>query len=394
MKIISVNAGSSSLKFKVFEMPQGDVLSEGVYERITQGMGTYKFIQGAQTDKGELALPTHVEAVNDLLFRLLEYKVVQSLEEIEGVGHRVVHGGEAFSASVVITDEVLQAIKDVSDLAPLHNPANIMGIQSFTKALPNATQVAVFDTAFHQTMKQEAYMYATPYKWYEQYKVRKYGFHGTSHLYVSRRAAELLGKSPADVNVIVAHIGNGASLCAVEKGKSVETSMGLTPLAGIPMGTRSGNIDPAIISFIAEKEDRTVDDVVSDLNKNSGFLGVSGVSSDNRDLETAAAEGNKRASLAMTLQNKAIADTMAQYISYMKGVDAICFTAGLGENSARLRQEVIDRLAFFGVKIDTTANQVRGVEADLSAKDSKVKVFLIPTNEEWIIAEDTFKFIS
>jgi len=394
MKIISVNAGSSSLKFKVFKMPQGDVLSEGVYERITQATGSFKFIQGDQTEQGELALPSHLEAVNDLLFRLLENNVVQSLEEIEGVGHRVVHGGEAFSTSVVITDEVLQAIEDVSDLAPLHNPANVTGIQSFIKALPWATQVAVFDTAFHQTMKQEAYMYATPYEWYENYKVRKYGFHGTSHLFVSRRAAELLGKSPTEVNVIVAHIGNGASLCAIEKGKSVETSMGLTPLAGIPMGTRSGNIDPAIISFIADKEARSVDDVVDDLNKNSGFIGVSGFSSDNRDLEKAAASGNKRASLAMTLQNKAIADTMAQYISYMKGVDAICFTAGLGENSARLRQEVIDRLSFFGVKIDPTANQVRGVEADLSTGDSKVKVFLIPTNEEWIIAEDTYRFIS
>jgi acetate kinase len=394
MKIISVNAGSSSLKFKVFKMPQGDVLSEGVYERITQATGSFKFIQGDQTEQGELALPSHLEAVNDLLFRLLENNVVQSLEEIEGVGHRVVHGGEAFSTSVVITDEVLQAIEDVSDLAPLHNPANVTGIQSFIKALPRATQVAVFDTAFHQTMKQEAYMYATPYEWYENYKVRKYGFHGTSHLFVSRRAAELLGKSPTEVNVIVAHIGNGASLCAIEKGKSVETSMGLTPLAGIPMGTRSGNIDPAIISFIADKEARSVDDVVDDLNKNSGFIGVSGFSSDNRDLEKAAASGNKRASLAMTLQNKAIADTMAQYISYMKGVDAICFTAGLGENSARLRQEVIDRLSFFGVKIDPTANQVRGVEADLSTSDSKVKVFLIPTNEEWIIAEDTYRFIS
>lgn len=394
MKIISVNAGSSSLKFKVFKMPQGDVLSEGVYERITQAMGSYKFIQGDHTDKGELALPTHAEAVNDLLRRLLDNKVVQSLDEIEGVGHRVVHGGEAFATSVVINEEVLSAIEAVSDLAPLHNPANITGIQSFTKALPHATQVAVFDTAFHQTMKEEAYMYATPYEWYDRYKVRKYGFHGTSHLYVSRRAAELLGKAPSEVNVIVAHIGNGASLCAVEKGKSVETSMGLTPLAGIPMGTRSGSIDPAIISFIAAKEGRSVDDVVSDLNKKSGFIGVSGVSSDNRDLESAAAEGNYRAALAMELQNKAIADTMAQYIAYMNGVDAICFTAGLGENSARLRQQVIERLAYFGARIDHRANQVRGVEAEISSSDSKIKVFLIPTNEEWIIAEDTYSFIS
>ena len=394
MKIISVNAGSSSLKFKVFEMPQGDVLSEGVYERITQALGTFKFSKGDDTVKGDMALPTHAEAVNDLLRRLLASHVVTSLSEIQGVGHRVVHGGEAFASSVVINKDVLDAIASVSDLAPLHNPANMMGIDSFTKALPHAIQVAVFDTAFHQTMKEESFMYATPYEWYENYKVRKYGFHGTSHLYVSRRAATLLGKSPEEVNVIVAHIGNGASICAVEKGKSVETTMGLTPLAGVPMGTRSGDIDPAIISFIVDKETKSVDAVLNDLNKNSGFLGVSGVSSDNRDLETAAAEGNHRAALAMTLQNKAIADTMAQYIAYMKGVDAICFTAGLGENSSRLRQQVIDRLSFFGVRIDAHANQVRGVETDLSSPDSKIRVFLIPTNEEWIIAEDTFSFIS
>ena len=394
MKIISVNAGSSSLKFKVFEMPQGDVLSEGVYERITQALGTFKFSKGDDTVKGDMALPTHAEAVNDLLRRLLASHVVASLSEIQGVGHRVVHGGEAFASSVVINKDVLDAIASVSDLAPLHNPANMMGIDSFTKALPHAIQVAVFDTAFHQTMKEESFMYATPYEWYENYKVRKYGFHGTSHLYVSRRAAKLLGKSPEEVNVIVAHIGNGASICAVEKGKSVETTMGLTPLAGVPMGTRSGDIDPAIISFIVDKETKSVDAVLNDLNKNSGFLGVSGVSSDNRDLETAAAEGNHRASLAMTLQNKAVADTMAQYIAYMKGVDAICFTAGLGENSSRLRQQVIDRLSFFGVRIDAHANQVRGVETDLSSPDSNIRVFLIPTNEEWIIAEDTFSFIS
>jgi acetate kinase len=394
MKIISVNAGSSSLKFKVFEMPQGDVLSEGVYERITQDVGTFKFTKGDETLKGDMALPTHAEAVNDLLRRLLEANVVASLSDIQGVGHRVVHGGEAFASSVVINKDVLHAIASVSDLAPLHNPANMIGIESFTKALPHAVQVAVFDTAFHQTMKEESFMYATPYEWYERYKVRKYGFHGTSHLYVSRRAAQLLGKSPSEVNVIVAHIGNGASICAIEKGKSVETTMGLTPLAGIPMGTRSGDIDPAIISFIAAKEHKSVDDVISDLNKKSGFIGVSGVSSDNRDLETAAKEGNHRAALAMTLQNKAIADTMAQYIAYMNGVDAICFTAGLGENSSRLREQVIQRLAFFGVKVDPTVNQVRGVEADISTPDSTIKVYLIPTNEEWIIAEDTYSFIS
>ena len=393
MKIISVNAGSSSLKFKLFEMPQAQVLCEGVYERITQAMGSFKFTIQGETTKGELFLPTHSEAVNDLLARLLADQVVTSLTEIQGVGHRVVHGGEAFSTSVEITADVLLAIQSVSDLAPLHNPANLTGIDSFTKALPHATQVAVFDTAFHQTMKEESFMYATPYEWYDTYKVRKYGFHGTSHLMVSQRGAELLGKRPDEVNVIVAHIGNGASVCAIEKGESVETSMGLTPLAGLPMGTRSGDIDPAIIQYIANKTGDSLDDVVNDLNKKSGFIGVSGISSDNRDLEQAAQAGNHRALLAMTLQNKAIADTMAQYIAYMKGVDAICFTAGLGENSPRLRKEVIDRLSYFGVTINNEANLVRGVESDITGKNSSIKVYIIPTNEELVIAKDTLQFI-
>jgi len=393
MKIISVNAGSSSLKFKLFEMPQAQVLCEGVYERITQAMGSFKFTIQGETTKGELFLPTHSEAVNDLLARLLADQVVTSLTEIQGVGHRVVHGGEAFSTSVEISADVLLAIQSVSDLAPLHNPANLTGIDSFTKALPHATQVAVFDTAFHQTMKEESFMYATPYEWYDTYKVRKYGFHGTSHLMVSQRGAELLGKRPDEVNVIVAHIGNGASICAIEKGESVETSMGLTPLAGLPMGTRSGDIDPAIIQYIANKTGDSLDDVVNDLNKKSGFIGVSGISSDNRDLEQAAEAGNHRALLAMTLQNKAIADTMAQYIAYMKGVDAICFTAGLGENSPRLRKEVIDRLSYFGVTINNEANLVRGVESDITGKNSSIKVYIIPTNEELVIAKDTLQFI-
>ena len=393
MKIISVNAGSSSLKFKLFEMPQAQVLCEGVYERITQAMGSFKFTIQGETTKGELFLPTHSEAVNDLLARLLADQVVTSLTEIQGVGHRVVHGGEAFSTSVEITADVLLAIQSVSDLAPLHNPANLTGIDSFTKALPHATQVAVFDTAFHQTMKEESFMYATPYEWYDTYKVRKYGFHGTSHLMVSQRGAELLGKRPDEVNVIVAHIGNGASVCAIEKGESVETSMGLTPLAGLPMGTRSGDIDPAIIQYIANKTGDSLDDVVNDLNKKSGFIGVSGISSDNRDLEQAAEAGNHRALLAMTLQDKAIADTMAQYIAYMKGVDAICFTAGLGENSPRLRKEVIDRLSYFGVTINNEANLVRGVESDITGKNSSIKVYIIPTNEELVIAKDTLQFI-
>lgn len=389
MKIISVNAGSSSLKFKLFEMPSQHVLCEGVYERIGQPTGLVKFMIESTT-KEEIALPDHGVAVHDLLDRLIKQNVVQSLDEITGVGHRVVHGGEAFAASVVITPETITAIKQVSDLAPLHNPANLTGIKAFQDALPQATQVAVFDTAFHQTMPEEAYMYATPYEWYDLYKVRKYGFHGTSHLYVSRRAAELLGKSPQEVNIVVAHIGNGASLCAVKEGKSVETTMGLTPLAGIPMGTRSGNIDPAIIPFVMEKSSSSVTQVVDQLNKASGLLGVSGVSSDNRDVEKAGAEGSERANLSMSLQGKAIADIIAQYVVYMGGADAICFTAGLGENAPRLRADVANRLAYLGIELDEEKNLVRGEERRISSSNSKIPVYVIPTNEELVIAEDTY----
>ena len=389
MKIISVNAGSSSLKFKLFEMPSQTVLCEGVYERIGQPIGLVKFTIDS-TSKEEIVLSDHGVAVHDLLDRLIKARVVQSLEEITGVGHRVVHGGEAFASSVVITSEVITAIKQVSDLAPLHNPANLTGIKAFQDALPHATQVAVFDTAFHQTMPEEAYMYATPYEWYDLYKVRKYGFHGTSHLYVSRRAAELLGKTPDEVNVVVAHIGNGVSLCAVKEGKSVETTMGLTPLAGIPMGTRSGNIDPAIIPFIMEKSSASVTQVVDQLNKASGLLGVSGVSSDNRDVEKAGTEGSRRANLSMSLQGKAIADTIAQYVVYMGGADAICFTAGLGENAPRLRADVANRLAYLGIELDEEKNKVRGEERRISSSNSKISVFVIPTNEELVIAEDTY----
>jgi acetate kinase len=389
MKIISVNAGSSSLKFKLFEMPSQHVLCEGVYERIGQSIGLVKFTIDATT-KEEVALPDHGVAVHDLLDRLIQQHVVSSLDDITGVGHRVVHGGEAFASSVVITKEVITAIQQVSDLAPLHNPANLTGIKAFQEALPQATQVAVFDTAFHQTMPKEAYMYATPYEWYDKFKVRKYGFHGTSHLYVSRRAAELLRKKPEEVNVVVAHIGNGASLCAVKAGKSVETTMGLTPLAGIPMGTRSGNIDPAIIPFIMEKTSSTVTQVIDQLNKASGLLGVSGVSSDNRDVEKAGAEGSSRAKLSMSLQGKAIADTIAQYIVYMGGADAICFTAGLGENAPRLRADVAQRLSYLGITLDAEQNLIRGEEGKISSSNSKIAVYVIPTNEELVIAEDTY----
>ncbi len=393
MKIMSVNAGSSSLKFKLFTMPEETVLCEGIFERIGQEVGTLKFEQNGGKEKSELALPDHSVAVDILLDLLVKNGVVKSLEEIQGVGHRVVHGGEKFAKSVIIDDEVLEGIISVSDLAPLHNPANLTGIKSFTKSLPNATQTAVFDTAFHQSMPEESYMYATPYEWYEKYGVRKYGFHGTSHKFVSMRAAELMGKKADEVNVVVAHLGNGASICAVKEGKSVDTTMGLTPLAGIPMGTRSGNVDPAIIQFISEKEGKTIQEITNSLNKESGFLGVSGISSDNRDLEIALEKGSARAKLSMDIQDKAIADTIAAYSVYMGRVDAVCFTAGLGENSSRMRKVICDRLSLLGIEIDDELNDVRGKERLISTPDSKVKVFLLPTDEEVVIARDTIELI-
>ncbi len=393
MKIMSVNAGSSSLKFKLFEMPAETVLCEGIFERIGQEKGALKFEMDGTKEKSQPVLEDHSVAVNILLDLLVDKGVVASLEEIEGVGHRVVHGGEKFAKSVKIDANVLEGIETVSPLAPLHNPANLTGISAFTKALPHAAQTAVFDTAFHQTMAPEAFMYATPYDWYEKYGVRKYGFHGTSHMFVSQRAAELLGKKPEDVNIVVAHLGNGASICAVKGGISIDTTMGLTPLAGIPMGTRSGNVDPAIIQFISEKEGKTIQEITNSLNKESGFLGVSGISSDNRDIEDAVAEGSQRAQLSMDLQDKAIADTIAAYAVYMGSVDAICFTAGLGENSSRMRKVIGDRLALLGVNVDAELNNVRGEEREISSPDSKVKVFLIPTDEELVIARDTLSLI-
>ncbi len=393
MKVISVNAGSSSLKFKLFQMPGETVLCEGIFERIGLEMGTSKFVVGDKKEKTELVLADHSIAVNKLLENLITKDVVKDLKEIVGVGHRVVHGGEKFFQSVVINDEVFKTIESCNDLAPLHNPANLIGIKSFTEKLPNALQVAVFDTAFHQTMEKEAYMYATPYEWYQKYGVRKYGFHGTSHRFVSERAASLLGKKPSEVNVIVAHLGNGASICAVKGGKSVETTMGLTPLAGLPMGTRSGDIDPAIVGFICEKENKDVAEVINMLNKKSGLLGVSGLSSDSRDIGNAILAGHERAKLANDLQIKAVADAIAKYAVYLGSVDAICFTAGIGENATKLRKNVGNRLSLLGIEIDLQRNDIRGKEKIISSDNSKITVMLIPTNEEVIIARDTFELI-
>ncbi len=391
MKIIAVNAGSSSLKFQLLDMPSEHVIVSGVVERIGIPNSLIKIKMNGTKVEELLDIPNHSVAVELLLDKLLELNIVSSIDEIDGVGHRVVHGGEKFSDSVVITEDVIAAIEEVSDLAPLHNPANLTGIKAFQKALPHISGVAVFDTAFHQTMSEETYLYGVPYEWYTKYGVRKYGFHGTSHKYVSYRVAELLGKDVKDVNTIVLHLGNGASLCAVQGGKSVDTSMGFTPLAGILMGTRSGDIDPAIVDYISEKENKTVKEVITDLNKKSGYVGLSLNSSDSRDLWTATHAGDKQSLLAIKKQVKMICDYIAAYYVTMGRVDAICFTAGVGENAIFTRQLISKRLAPLGVEIDEERNFIRGEETLISSDNSKIKLFLLPTNEEVMIARDTLR---
>jgi acetate kinase len=391
MKIIAVNAGSSSLKFQLLNMPSEEELVSGVVERIGQDYSEIKIKLNGEKLVEQFTCENHGVAVELLLKKLIDLKIVESINEIDGVGHRVVHGGEKFTDSVVITDEVIKAIEDVSDLAPLHNPANLTGIRAFQKALPHIKGVAVFDTAFHQTMPEESFLYGVPYEWYQKYGVRKYGFHGTSHKYVSQRVAELMNKDIKDVNTIVLHIGNGASICAVKGGKSIDTSMGFTPLAGILMGTRSGDIDPAIVEYICEKESKTVSEVISDLNKKSGYLGLSQLSSDSRDIWTENHKGNPQTWKTVRKHVKMIVDYIAAYAVNMGRVDAICFTAGVGENAIFTRQLVIKKLELLGVKIDEERNFVRGKERLISSDDSKVQVWLLPTNEEVMIARDTVR---
>lgn len=392
-KILSVNAGSSSLKFQLLEMPQQTVITKGLVERIgfEDGIFNLKF----EDQKIEKVLPIldHSVAVQLLLEALLEQNIVSSYEEISGVGHRVVHGGEKFGHSVVVTPEVLADIEALSELAPLHNPANALGIKAFMKELPHAVSVAVFDTAFHQTMDKDAYLYPIKYEWYQDYGIRKYGFHGTSHQFVAERCAELLEKPLEDTKIITVHIGNGGSLAAVKGGRSVDTTMGFTPLAGIMMGTRSGDIDPAILPFIMEKENLTIDQAVNALNKESGLYGVSGVSSDMRDILKLVSEGNERGTMAFNLYVKRICDYIGSYFVYLGGVDAIVFTAGIGENSIPVRKAIVDRLGALGITLDEAANNVMGEEALISTADSKIKVFAIPTNEELMIAKDTYAFV-
>ncbi len=392
-KIMAVNAGSSSLKFQLLEMPEEITITSGIVERIGMKNSIFQIQVNGEKIKENCEIDNHGEAVNVLLNKLIEHNIIESFEEISGVGHRVVHGGDKISESIALNGEEIKYLESIVDLAPLHLGPNLTGIKAFKEVLPNVKHVGVFDTAFHHTIPAESYMYAIPYDWYEKYQVRKYGFHGTSHKYVSRKCAEIMGKKPEDVNVIVCHIGNGASICAVKGGKSVDTSMGFTPLEGIPMGTRSGNIDPAIIEFMMNKKNKSAKEITNFLNKQSGYIGVSGISSDSRDLVNASAEGNERAQLAIDIQAKRIADYVASYYAYMGGADAIVFTAGIGENAKTTRKNIIERLGALGAKIDDERNDCRGVERLISTDDSKIKVYVIPTNEEIMIARDTLALL-
>ena len=394
MNVLVINAGSSSLKYQLLNPASGELLAKGLCERIgIDGRFTYKpQLPGKEAIKAaSVSMPTHSEAIQAVLNALVDAKngVIGSMKEIDAVGHRVVHGGEKFAKSVVITDEVMQAIEECNPLAPLHNPANIIGIKACQELMPGVPMVAVFDTAFHQTMPPVAYTYAIPYEYYEKDKVRRYGFHGTSHKYVSQRAADMLGKPIEQLKLITCHLGNGSSVTAVDGGKSVDTSMGFTPLAGLPMGTRSGDIDAGILEYLMGKYGMDIKEMLTILNKKSGVQGVSGVSSDFRDLEEAFEKGNERAGLAVDMFNYGVKKLIGAYAAAMGGVDAIIFTAGVGENSASQRMDIASGLEFMGVKMDEDANKVRGEERVISAPDSKVTVLLIPTNEELMIAMDT-----
>ena len=397
MNVLVINCGSSSLKFQLINSESEAVLAKGLCERIgIDGRLTYQ-PAGGEKNVSEKAMPTHTEAIQFVIGALTDADtgVVKSLDEIGAVGHRVVHGGEKFAKSVVVTPEVKAAIAECNDLAPLHNPANLIGIEACESLMPGTPQVVVFDTAFHQTMPEKAYMYGLPYEYYEKYKVRRYGFHGTSHSFVSKRAAEVMGKSYDEVKTIVCHLGNGSSVSAVLNGKCVDTSMGLTPLEGLVMGTRSGDIDPAIMEFIAKKENLDIEGVMEVLNKKSGVFGISGgLSSDFRDLTDAMNAGDKKAKIAMDVFSYRVAKYIGSYAAAMNGVDDIVFTAGIGENDDYVREEVCKYLGYLGVDFDSEVNKgLRGKEAELTKEGSKVKVFVIPTNEELAIARETLALV-
>lgn len=398
MNILVINCGSSSLKYQLIDSESEKVLAKGLCERIgIDGSAITHQPAGGDKVTTKVSMPDHTEAVKYVIEKLTdpEVGVVKSLDEIGAVGHRIVHGGEKFASSVVIDDEVLKAVEECNDLAPLHNPANLIGINSCKKIMPGVPMVAVFDTAFHQTMPKKAYLYGLPYDYYEKYKVRRYGFHGTSHDFVSNRVAEILGKKREDLKIIVCHLGNGASVSAVKNGQCVDTSMGLTPLEGLIMGTRSGDLDPAIISFIAQKENLSAEEVINICNKKSGVLGLSdGLSSDFRDLGNAAEEGNEKAKTALETWSYRVAKYVGAYVAAMNGVDVIAFTAGVGENNFMAREMVCEYLGYLGVTIDKEANKIRGEEITISTPDSKTTVMVVPTNEELAIARETVRLVN
>ncbi|MCR5734146.1 MAG: acetate kinase [Lachnospiraceae bacterium] len=392
MKVLIINCGSSSLKYQLIDSESEKVLAKGLCERIGID-GSMISHQSAGKDKitKEIDMPDHVVAVQLVLDSLTDKEngVLESLEEIDAVGHRIVHGGEKFSEATLIDDDVIKAIEECNDLAPLHNPANLTGIRSIRQIMPDVPMVAVFDTAFHQTMPKKAYLYGIPYEYYEKYKVRRYGFHGTSHSYVSKRTAEILGKDYESMKIIVCHLGNGASISAVKNGKCIDTSMGLTPLEGLIMGTRSGDLDPAILNFLCQKEDMSIEEMLNVLNKKSGVLGLSGISSDFRDLGSEAGKGNERAITTLEAYYYRVAKYIGAYTAALNGVDAIAFTAGVGENNADGRAAVCEYLTYLGIGIDAEKNSIRGEETIISTPSSAVKVLVVPTNEELAIARET-----
>ena len=394
-KIISVNAGSSSLKFQLFEMPEETVLTSGIVEKIGFEDAIFTIKVNGEKVKKVLPIPDHTKAVSLLLESLVEYKIVESLDEIKGAGHRAVHGGEIFKESVPVTDEVVEQFSSLNELAPLHNPAGLIGYNAFKENLPHCKHAFVFDTAFHQTMPQESYIYALPIRYYNDYKIRRYGFHGTSHKYVSQRCAELMEKPLEDTKIITCHLGNGASITAVDGGKSINTSMGFTPLAGVMMGTRCGDIDPAIVTYIMKKEGLSIEEVNDVMNKQSGMLGVSGISSDARDIEDGFKEGNPAAILTTEVYVNRVINTVGGYYAQLGGADAIVFTGGIGENDTNIRKLICNRLKdALGIVLDEEINSCsRGKEILLSKPESKIQVWLIPTNEELMIARDTYRLI-
>ena len=396
MKILVVNCGSSSLKYQLIDMQDENVMAKGYLERIGQEGSFLTHTVNGEKHKIEKKISNHEEGMELVVEQLLhpEYGVIKDLNEIDAIGHRIVHGGEKFTESVLVDDEVIKGIEDAIKFAPLHNPAHLQGIYACQRAFPSKPNVVVFDTAFHQTMPKKAYMYAIPYEYYDKYKVRKYGAHGTSHRFVSKRVAEIMNKPVEDLKIITCHLGQGASLCAVKDGKSVDTSMGLTPLAGVPMGSRSGDIDPSLVTFLMEKEGLTPQEMDTILNKKSGKLGLSGISIDDRDIEAAIKEGNERAKLAIDNFVYQVAGYIGRFAAQMNGVDVITFAGVVGENGIDARKKICEYLGFLGVNIDDEKNNCRGKEVEISTPDSKVKVFVIPTNEELMIARDTRDLVS